>query len=103
MSKSLCLSKKEVVELKSILKSNLSNEKIVIFGSRVNGRAHENSDLDLAIIGEDKLPYVLISNLKESFENASFSFRVDLLDYYRISKEIQIIIDSTGMYFEYKL
>ena len=74
----------------------------MIFGSRVNGCMHEHSDLDIAIKGKDKLTFERVSNLREAFENASFSFRVDFLDYNRISREFQKIIDGTGLEFDYK-
>lgn len=102
MISTLFLSKLEVEELKSILVSNLSEEDVIIFGSRVSGRMHEHSDLDIAIKGEGKLTFELISNLRESFESASFSFRVDLLDYHRISREFQEVIDRTGVRFDYE-
>lgn len=102
MNDSILLSVNELSELKQILKVNLESEKVVIFGSRVNGTLHDHSDVDLAIIGEEKLSYDLIAALREAFENATFSFRVDFLDYHRISKEFRSIIDETGVVLNYR-
>lgn len=101
MNKAVDLTQNDICELKKILKVNLTNEKVILFGSRVNGNSHLHSDLDIAIISDEKLTWQMISNIRESFENASFSFRIDFLDYHRISNDFQMIINKTGIIFDY--
>lgn len=101
MNKAVDLTQNDIFELKKILNAHLTNEKVMLFGSRVNGNSHLHSDLDIAIISNEKLTWQMISDIRESFENASFSFRIDFLDYHRISNAFQTIINQTGIRFDY--
>ncbi|MBF4693432.1 nucleotidyltransferase family protein [Fusibacter ferrireducens] len=87
MSKAIHLTQGEIVELKRMLSKHLKDEMVILFGSRINGKFHTHSDLDLAIKATDKLPWSKMSDLRETFEEASFPFRIDFLDYHRISTE----------------
>lgn len=54
---------------------------VFIFGSRVTGRHHPFSDVDLMYVlnGQSQLPTGLISKLKEDLEESRFPFTVDLV------------------------
>lgn len=54
---------------------------VFIFGSRVTGRHHPFSDVDLMYVLKDQrlLPAGLISKLKEDLEESRFPFAVDLV------------------------
>lgn len=80
----------------------LSNEEVVAFGSRVSGKTHENSDLDIAIVGDGKLSLMVLADLKEAFEDSDLSFRVDVVDYHRVSEGFQKVIISTGEQLDYR-
>ena len=64
------------------------------FGSRVKGDAESYSDLDLAIISDEKLDRKLIYRLEEAFEESELPFRVDVLDWNAISEGFREVIST---------
>jgi predicted nucleotidyltransferase len=79
-----------------ILKKALSDEKVIVFGSRVNGKAHLHSDLDLAIRGVEQLPLTALAELKDAFQESDLPFRVDVIDFHRVEASFQRVILTTG-------
>ena len=77
--------KKELRTVKIILRKHLPNCEIRAFGSRVADTAKPYSDLDLAIVGIEKLPLTTIFSVKEEFQESNIPFRVDIIDWNRIS------------------
>ncbi len=79
--------------INSILKKNLNNStkikvKIYFFGSRVEGNFRQNSDLDLLIDAEKKLPLSKISSLRGDFEESKLPFKIDLIESKRMPNDI---------------
>ena len=62
------------------------------FGSRCNGKAKKYSDLDLAIVGKEKIDSKKIIDIKEAFEESDLPYRIDVLDWNVISKNFRKII-----------
>lgn len=60
--------------------------KILAFGSRVNGQAHDTSDLDLVIVANDKKKIALddLLDFKDSLQKSNIPIIVQVLDWYRI-------------------
>lgn len=56
------------------------------YGSRVNGTAHEGSDLDLVIRSKDleKLPVAVLLNIKEKIRESNIPILVDVFDWARL-------------------
>lgn len=54
--------------------------KAVLFGSRANGTAKQNSDSDIALIGTSRIDPILLMNI-EAIEKANFVQSVDLIDF----------------------
>ena len=82
----------DLIVIKKILSKHVPGLEVRVFGSRVNGGAKPYSDLDLAIVGKDKIPQEVFIELKYAFHESSLSFRIDVLDWHRISPEFQKII-----------
>ena len=81
--------------VKKILKTHVPGCKVRAFGSRVNGGgARKYSDLDLVIIGKKKLSARSLADLKDAFQESDLPFRVDVLDWHRISAGFKEIIDA---------
>lgn len=55
------------------------------YGSRVQGDARKYSDLDLVVRGDEPIEQDVLFWLKEAFETSDLPFRVDILDWNRIS------------------
>ena len=64
------------------------------FGSRVNGTPKPYSDLDLAVIGKEKIPIRTLGLLREAFEACELPFRVDILDWNAITESFQNVIEQ---------
>jgi predicted nucleotidyltransferase len=76
-----------------ILKKHVPHCDVLAFGSRYKGTNEETSDLDLAVVGKEKVGYNVISAIKEDFMESDLPFRVDVLDYYVVSDAFRAIID----------
>lgn len=79
-----------------ILKKFVPDCEVRVFGSRYKWTAKTYSDLDLAIVGKDKLDWELISDLREAFQESDLTFRVDVLDWYSIEESFRNVILESG-------
>jgi hypothetical protein len=75
--------------VKRILK-DISN--VVIFGLRINVFSKRFSDLDICF--KDAIAPEVFELLKEAFEKSELPFKVDLVEYLKIPKTFQQIIDQ---------
>ncbi len=78
--------------IRQILVQYVPHTTVWAFGSRVLGTAQPYSDLDLAIVGTEKIPRATLTQLKEAFVASDIPFRVDILDWHRVSPSFQQII-----------
>lgn len=67
-----------------------------VFGSRQTHSAKPYSDLDLVLVGRDRLDVNQIAKIKEAFQESILPYRVDVLDWYAISPEFQKVIENSG-------
>ena len=60
--------------------------KILAYGSRVNGEAHDMSDLDLVLVAENenKINISELVSFKEALQNSNIPIFVQVLDWNRI-------------------
>jgi len=65
-----------------------------LFLTPKTGTAKDYSDLDLAVVGKEKLSDNIFYAVKESFEESDLPFRVDVLDWHRISKEFKKVVNK---------
>ncbi len=56
------------------------------YGSRVKGNFWKGSDLDILIHGKSEMPYLLLDELKDRFDNSSLSFVVNFCDFHNIDQ-----------------
>ncbi len=75
------------------IRGALPRAKIIFFGSRVKGKAKKYSDLDVAVRHSDKIPLAVLSDLKEKFAASDLPYKIDLVDYLRVSEEFQNLVD----------
>ncbi|MBU1121403.1 MAG: nucleotidyltransferase domain-containing protein [Candidatus Omnitrophica bacterium] len=80
--------------IQDILEKYILNWEVRAFGSRVNGTAKEYSDLDLVIVGKEKLPKKTLYILREEFQESDLPFRVEIMDWQTISDEFKKIIEQ---------
>ena len=80
----------------ALLSKYLPECEVRAFGSRFSGTAKPYSDLDLAVVGQNRLDWRILSELKEAFQESELPFRVDLLDWNAISDEFRTVIEKNG-------
>ena len=90
----LDLDRQYLNEVLSILKKHVPDCEILAFGSRVNGRAQRFSDLDLALVGKERLDWRRLEELKDAFSESDLPIMIDVLDWHAISKEFRKIIEK---------
>jgi predicted nucleotidyltransferase len=88
------ISQDQLQTIKEILKRHVPDYEVRAFGSRFTWTAKDYSDLDLAIVGPEKLLLKELSALKTAFKESDLSFRVDVLDWRAISPEFQKVIEQ---------
>ncbi len=79
----------QLATIRSILKTWVPNTEVRVFGSRADDTARAHSDLDLIIIGSEKIDRSTLNRLSEAFEDSDLPFRVDVLDWHRISESFR--------------
>ena len=80
--------------VKQILAEHVPECEVRAFGSRVRGTAKDYSDLDLVVVCQQALDADSLRHLKEAFEESNLTFRVDLLDWNKISESFQKMIEK---------
>lgn len=88
------LSPQSIDIIKKILQEYVPGCEVRVFGSRVNGTAKKHSDLDLAVVGKEKIPTRKMNALREAFEDSDLPIRVDVLDWHAISADFRAIIEK---------
>ena len=63
------------------------------FGSRTQGSARQFSDLDIVLISSEPLAFSLLAELQEAFSESDLPYRVDLVDWGRISDAFKAVIE----------
>ncbi|OPJ62119.1 nucleotidyltransferase family protein [Clostridium oryzae] len=77
-----------------ILRRYVPDCEVRVFGSRYKGTQKRYSDLDLVILGKEKLDWQLVYDIKEAFQESELTYRVDVLDWNSISSEFQKVINQ---------
>lgn len=90
----IAIEKEQLEIVRKILKNNVPNAEIRIFGSRYKHTNKEYSDIDIAIVQKEKISLELYSKMKEEFEESNLKYRVDLVDWNIISEEFKKIIEE---------
>ena len=88
------LEEKYLVEIKRILAEYVPDCEVRAFGSRIEGKARKFSDLDLALVGIEKLDWRKIELLKDTFSATNIPIIIDVIDFNAISDEFRKIIEN---------
>jgi len=88
------LKKKLLDKVKQILNANVPQYKALMFGSRIYGTARKFSDIDIALIGPEKIDWREIENLKDVFAESDLPMIVDIVDFNSVSKSFKMIINK---------
>jgi hypothetical protein len=76
------VSERDLTTLRAILRRSFprAGVQFYLFGSRVNGGARPDSDLDVLIVSDVPVPPRVLGDVREAFEESRLPFRVDVVD-----------------------
>ncbi len=87
----LSLEPKYLVMVKEILAKHVPDMVVWAYGSRVDGRSHGGSDLDLVVINpkDSTVPLAALSDLRAAFSESNLPISVDVMDWARIPESFK--------------
>jgi predicted nucleotidyltransferase len=88
------LSDEQIKFLYKTIRQYLPSVEILVFGSRITNTAQKFSDLDIALRDKELIPLNILSQVKEGFSESDLPFKVDLMDFNRLSADFQKLILS---------
>ena len=88
------IEEKYLAEIRRILTEHVPDCEVRAFGSRIEGKAQDFSDLDLVLVGSEKLNWRKIERLKDAFASSDMPMTVDVIDWHAISDEFRATIGN---------
>ena len=79
------------------IRKHFPNAVVLFFGSRLRGDHKKYSDLDISINNQQPLDLAELSSLKEDFSLSDLPFKVDIVDWNRITDEFREVIRSEAV------
>lgn len=83
--------------IQHILAARLPARELRAFGSRMRGRAKPAADLDLAVTGDERIPDVVLRELRADFDESDLPFRVDVLAWRDAPSGLREVITREGV------
>ncbi len=68
-----------------------------LFGSRAKGTATRHSDIDIALFSKSIMPLALASHLRETFEESTIPYQVDIVDLSTVSENFRKKVLQEGV------
>jgi len=93
----LDLTPRQLATVRAILHARLPRREVRAFGSRVSGLARRYSDLDLMLMGEEEIPDLLRTELREDFDESDLPFRVDLVLWRDVPPALRTVVERGGV------
>ena len=86
MSERLHLQPRHRQQIEALLRKHLPGVEVWAYGSRVNGRSHDGSDLDLVLRGPGltPIPAAALSELRQAFSASNIPILVEVRDWARL-------------------
>ena len=93
---SLLLRDQDRQRLALLMAQHLPGVSARVYGSRVTGRAHEASDLDLALMAPDAqpIPFSQLEDFRQAVSDSCIPILVDARDWARLPKSFHIEIEK---------
>ncbi len=85
---------KHLAVVRRILAEHVPDCEVRVFGSRIEGKSREFSDLDLVLVGGEKRNWRRIERLKDSFASSDLPMIVEVIDWHAISDELRAVIEN---------
>jgi predicted nucleotidyltransferase len=98
MNHAIAISAAEYKIIKTIFAETCNTDiSILVFGSRTTGTHTPFSDIDICLKASKALPHALLSDLHRRFSESNLPYRVDLIDYHRLTPCFQKVINTHGI------
>ena len=68
------------------VKTELTGFKVVLFGSRATGTAHERSDFDIGIYGKERVPVSTFYRISDLLDQVQTLYQIDWVDLHETTK-----------------
>ncbi len=96
MTESLHLLSRHLRILEALLLEHLPNVEVWAYGSRVNGRSHDGSDLDLVLRGPGltEIPIEQLMDFEEALKESRIPFLVEARDWARLPDRFHCRIEQ---------
>lgn len=104
MAERLHLSPRHRQQIEALLRQHLPGVEVWAYGSRVSGRSHEGSDLDLVLrsSGLTKIDLSRLADFEEALRNSTIPFLVEARDWARlpqsfhreIEREHEVLVEN---------
>lgn len=88
------ISDNEMEIVKNILINFVNEADVWCFGSRITNDYRKYSDLDIVIKSKEEIPLLKLGELEDAFQESDLPFRVDVLDWNRISDDFKRVIEQ---------
>ena len=63
--------------------------KVFVFGSRVTGKSHERSDIDIGIKGPEAIPLATMGAIREDIEKLPHLYTIEVIDFMTVAPEFE--------------
>ena len=74
---------------------DLAEYKLFFFGSRVTGKGDERSDIDIGILGSNKVPLSIMAKIEEEIEDKIITlYSIDIVDFFGVSDEFRQVAEQ---------
>ena len=70
---------------------------VYLFGSHARGEVRHASDIDIAILPRDELPYAFFADLADTIEESTIPYDVDLVDLREVDPAFREEVLRTGI------
>lgn len=91
MTERLDLPERHRIAIETLVREHLPGVEVWTYGSRVNGRSHEGSDLDLILRGPnlERIPAGRMGGFIEALRESTLPFLVDARDWVRVPERFR--------------
>jgi len=72
--------------------------KVFLFGSRASGQARQFSDVDIGIEGSEKVPTMIMFQIRDAFEESSLPYFVDVVDFHSVDQKFEAVAKQQVIY-----